>query len=508
MAANRCSFPIFPSQRPPRSRSRLPPPPQPAGRVRRPEASTASRLRGRQPVTLIVYQNPLHLTPLNPCTQKPPSPMLRAPTGTADVPDDVNPAQWQAINYRDGHLLIVAGPGTGKTHTLTYRVAHMTANVKPENILAITFTNKAAEEMHERLHRRIPEAAEEMQIGTFHSFCLQLLRRFIDRTGLPPDFTIAAPDEIIELARRIWPQHSASQRRDTLEEISQWKSRGVTHTTPDLIATYDRTLHDNGMLNLYDLLRESVRLLRDAEDIGNQTRRDCRLIFVDEYQDINAAQHALLRELVQDDVVITAIGDPNQAIYGFRGADLRFFRSFETDFMGAATLSLSDNYRSAADILTASGQVIENGDAIDAPDLTARIYTAGRLTIYETPTDKAEAEYVVHQIEKMIGSTSMFSQDFERVERGAEGERTFGDIAVLYRLNSQKALLEEAFKRSGIPFQTSGDRPLLEQTGVPEMIAFIRMAGTESVGVGNALRLLRMTITGFGDKTAKTVGEL
>jgi superfamily I DNA/RNA helicase len=188
-----------------------------------------------------------------------------------------------------------------------------------------------------------------------------------------------------------------------------------------------------------------------------------------------------LKLLVQDGVSITAIGDPNQAIYGFRGSDVRFFSMFEKTFSGAATVFLSENYRSAANLLAACGHVISPESSRDVPTLSAALYLEGRLVIHEAATDLAEAEYIVHQIEKLVGGTSMFSHDSGRVGYSDSGERTFGDFAVLYRTNAQSRLIVEAFEQSGIPYQVSGEKPLSEYELVRNVITFLMMASGKEV---------------------------
>ena len=426
-----------------------------------------------------------------------------------NAPRDVNPAQWEAITHNSRHLLIIAGPGTGKTHTLTYRIARTACQTDPHHILAITFTNKAAEEMYERLSKRLQDDAKRIHIGTFHSFCLYCLRENYTSTDLPKDFLVASLDDIASLSRILWPNHTSAQRKTIITEISQWKSRGITGTPPDYVTSYNQTLRKNGFLDFDDLLLETLNLFRHDSSVGEKTRERYRFVFVDEYQDINPIQHALLRELVQDHVQITAIGDPNQAIYGFRGSDVRFFHCFIRDFPGAVQLSLNENFRSAGTILAASGQVIQQAETImQVPELTARLYVQGRITIHSAPTDNAEAEYVVHQIEKLVGGTSMFSQDSGRVETDMVAEWSFGDIAVLFRLNNQKNSLVEALSRSGIPFQTSSDRPFILEAGVREIITLLQIVSGASVSIDAAAHLLILHVEGFGTVTADSVANL
>ena len=373
----------------------------------------------------------------------------------------LNPSQQSAVAHTAAHLLLIAGPGTGKTHTLTRRIARLAEQLEnSEKILAITFTNKAALEMQERLARLLKNTEEKVFVGTFHSFCLQLLRQYYREAGLPENFQVASPEEIEPVAKEMWPDLSAGTRKQLLEDISRFKAMHFQEKPSTEAEIYNKFLRQKNFLDFDDLLLESLRLITENSQLRRDLQNIYRYIFVDEYQDINPAQHALLLRLAERGVQISAIGDPNQAIYGFRGSDVKFFKSFAEDFPGATTLSLAENYRSAQNLLAASGQVIAQSHFPYLSKLTATILEAGRLTVYEAPTDKAEAEYVVHQIEKMVGGTSMFSQDSGRVARHSGAQRSFGDIAVLYRLNSQVNILKTAFERSGIPYEISGSKPL------------------------------------------------
>ena len=422
----------------------------------------------------------------------------------------LNAAQRQAVAYTGGHLLIVSGPGTGKTHTLTHRIAHLAQHMPPQHILAVTFTNKAAEEMRERLMRQLGEQARQITVGTFHSVCLSFLRAWAEDAGIPASFSLATPDDLNHITRTAWPADTNAQRRNRLEHISRWKGEGRTDEPPEDVVQYNRLLRKHGLLDFDDIILETLKLLRGSDKFSRKIRTAYHRVFVDEYQDINAAQHALLREIVQDGIQITAIGDPNQAIYGFRGAEARFFKSFSDDFPDTRILYLSENYRSAPAILSASGQVIgaddtgENGTAA-VPPLVATLYLEGRLSIHEASTDRAEAEWVVHQIERLIGGTSMFSQDSGRVESDATAERSFGDIAVLYRLNSQHIPLEEALQRSSMPYKISGDKPLIEQPAVLELTTLLRLSHGLNVTAGAAMRLMTTVAEGIGEKTAARI---
>lgn len=379
-------------------------------------------------------------------------------------PPDINDAQWRAVNHPAEHLLIVAGPGTGKTHTLTRRIARNAGDLPPgRKILAVTFTNKAAGEMKDRLAALVPARLNNIFTGTFHQFCLAVLRDHAAEFNGGKQVSVAPEDALQRYIR------SLNESRDAAEAIIRWKAVSLDRECPGPVARYNAWLRERSWLDFDDILRETLFLLIDRPDIRRETRSLYTQIFVDEYQDINPVQHALLRTIAGPGNRLTAIGDPNQAVYGFRGADVGYFESFEDDFPGAERCFLEENYRSAAGLLAASGQVIA-GSRFTVPPLTAKIIRQGRLTVHAAPTDKAEAEYVVHQIEKLVGGTSLFSQDSGRVGAEDLGEMTFGDIAVLYRLRAQARPLKEALDRSGIPYHVSGKEEMSsaeDRTDIP-----------------------------------------
>ncbi len=250
-----------------------------------------------------------------------------------------------------------------------------------------------------------------------------------------------------------------------LKRIGQWKSKSPEGPVPEEVIFYNQLLRQNHYLDFDDLLCEAVSLLTTEAEVLAETQRRYPFIFVDEYQDINSAQHALLKILAGKQVTLTAIGDPNQAIYGFRGSDVKFFESFTRDFEGTGSFSLTENYRSAANLLKASEEVIAKNNPSGAASLIARSERHGRLIIHETLTDKSEAEYVVQKIEKLVGGLSLLSYDSRRLQESDHGRYCFADIAVLYRLNAENQLLKKALDRQGIPYQSSGEKryPLTDE---------------------------------------------
>ena len=379
----------------------------------------------------------------------------------------LNSQQKEAVSLADSHLLIVAGPGTGKTHTLVERILSFVPNLsKNEKVLAITFTNKAANEMKQRLSKKLGDNMQKVDVGTFHKIGLKILREQTKES-----FSIGSPDEISRIFKVSFPDLSIKERREKLKKISDEKQKDSLQEQSSDRKEYDALLKRNNIIDFDDILINTLDFLRKDRDICIKLQNQYRYIFVDEYQDINDVQHVFLKTIISSNNFVTAIGDPNQAIYGFRGSDIRFFDMFTDDFPGAQKMSLTENYRSSENILKASGQVIEKSRDSGAPSLIAKMHAQGNLVIFEASTDKAEAEYIVHTIEKMVGGLSMFSQDSKRVGREIDGEYSFGDMAVLYRLNAQGRVLEEAFKRSGIPYQVSGDKRLAQQESALKVIS-------------------------------------
>jgi len=367
----------------------------------------------------------------------------------------LNTAQREAVLHTQGPLIIVAGPGTGKTRTLTVRIAHLiqAQQAAPEAILAITFTNKAAQEMAARLTDLLGvETTRRITIKTFHAFGAWLLRQWGASLGISPDFVICRDEERRALLAQAAPELRLAERDQFLAWIADAKNRLLTPAAPelssvcadarlpDIFRRYEEARQRSQALDFDDLIQQAVRLLETQTEARRQVHDRLRWLCVDEYQDINLAQYRLLRLLTAGGANLAVIGDPDQAIYGFRGADRRFFLRFAEDHPGARRLHLDQNYRSTQMILDAAMQVIAlNRDArlsLQAVRPLADFVQQVRIEIVQTPTDRAEAETVVHQIEQMMGGTSYFSLDSGRVGDSPEAPRSFADFAVLYRLSA------------------------------------------------------------------------
>ncbi len=404
--------------------------------------------------------------------------------------DTLNADQRAAATCTDQNVIIVAGPGTGKTRTLTVRLAHLVATkgVTPEAILAITFTNKAAAEMKERLEDLLGQSlANRMTIRTFHAFGVLVLREAGEAIGISPTFAICSEEDRRALLKGLLPDQREKVINQRLVEISAAKNALLLPDSPELSSTlqvdadfgdlygrYQATLRANRLLDFDDLLLQTVQLFEREPAILQRYQARFRWLAVDEYQDINLAQYRLLRLLTPLTTNLCAIGDPDQAIYGFRGANREYFLQFQADFPDAKRLHLSRNYRSTQTILDAAMQVINRSlDRDAALAIWTDFVDQTKLEIYGAPTDKAEAEYVVHQIEQLIGGTSYFSLDTGRTSGTESATRDFGDFAVLYRTSAQSRLLEEAFHRSGIPYQIVGQTPLVEYKEIRLILAYL-----------------------------------
>ncbi|MCR4410921.1 MAG: UvrD-helicase domain-containing protein [Thermoguttaceae bacterium] len=396
--------------------------------------------------------------------------------------DQLDPDQRAAAEAVDGPVLIVAGPGTGKTRTLTHRLAHLVAErgAAPEACLALTFSRRAAAEMAERLQRLLPGRASQVPVMTFHALGLRLLREFGGRLGMPESFQVASDaDRAAMLAESLaTSEHTA---RSWLVRIARHKrgaaGRALADRGEEVFALYERQMRARGWIDFDDLVLVPLRLLQEHPDVREQLQRRFRWISVDEFQDLDAAQYALLRLLVPADGNIAAIGDPDQAIYGFRGADVGCFQRFSEDFPGARAFHLTRNYRSTQTIIDAALQLIAPASLVAGRRLEAGGLGQEHVEIHACATERAEAEFVVHAIERLVGGSTFFSLDSDRAT-GHEAEGlSFADIAVLYRTDAQADPLVEAFERSGMPYQCRSHEPLTEHPAVRSLIGRMREIG-------------------------------
>ena len=385
--------------------------------------------------------------------------------------DGLDPHQRAAAEIVTGPLMIVAGPGTGKTRTITVRFAHLIAQqaAAAEQCLAMTFTRRAATEMSERLRTLMPESVGRVNVTTFHGFGLQLLKEQAASLGNPGGFRIAGSAECSALVRRQL-NCTENQARKWLAGLSQARR---THTLLDPEQErYCLGLRCSDQVDFDDLIALPVELLESDEGLRRAYQKRFRWVAVDEYQDVDALQYRLLRALVPPDGNLCVIGDPDQAIYGFRGADVSYFLRFREDYPGAQMVRLSRNYRSSAAIVQGAVQAIAPTTLVTHRQLEAVHANSGpeRLVTHQASSERAEAEFVVHTIEQLIGGSSYFSIDSGRVGSNDGLDYSFSDFAVLYRTDAQSLPLAEALSRAGIPFQKRCHDRLADRPDVGELM--------------------------------------
>jgi uncharacterized protein (TIGR00375 family) len=459
---------------------------------------------------------PLPSSPPVPLSHRPPPDRERGDAIRGDLLESGGPSlldgldleQRAAAEIAEGALLIVAGPGTGKTRTLTHRLAYLMTvrGVPPEQCLAVTFSRRAAAEMEERLAALIPNAAGKMLVTTFHGLGLRILRE----AGVSD--RVALPAERVEIVRERFGLTEAKAER-LLEEIGRIRCRGTEPgEMADRIAGYEAALAERGLLDFDDLLLRPLALLREDPGLAQSFRERFRWISIDEYQDVDPLQYALIRLLAPPSANLCAIGDPDQSIYGFRGADVSFFLRFREDWPGSRVVHLTRSYRSTRPIVEAACQAIRPSSLVPERRLVAmREEAAERVVIQPAANERAEAEQVVHTLEKLFGGTSAFSFDSGRVGYGDGTALSFSDVAILYRTEAQAPPLCEALGRAGIPFQKRSHHPLAEQPGVRELLSLLEEQGAGNVearldravrereDIASAAELLRPLAARMGD---------
>jgi uncharacterized protein (TIGR00375 family) len=416
---------------------------------------------------------------------KPLSQMSARPTGS--LLNGLDPDQRTAVEITEGPLLIIAGPGTGKTRTLTHRIAHLVTahGVASQHCLAITFTRRAAEEMAGRLAALTPEHAPKLTIDTFHSLGVRILREQYERVGLRPNFGIADQAQQMAIATEI--AGDEKKARHLLINLSQQRRTGeLGMEFADTAERYIKALRQRDLVDFDDLVALPVTLLESTPDLAALYRERYQWISVDEYQDVDEQQYRLLRQLASPRGNLTVIGDPDQAIYRFRGADVGFFLRFQQDFPDAHTVALTRNYRSGTRILTAALQVISPTTLV--PDRVLRPMNTREdclVGMHHAPTEQAEASFVARTIEQLLGGVSFHSLDSGRIDSTGTaglGGLDFSDFAVLYRTDRQACVVMDALTRAGLPFQKRSHDRLADRPGVEQILGELTYApasGTE-----------------------------
>ncbi|MFJ9892354.1 DNA helicase PcrA [Streptomyces sp. NPDC091280] len=439
--------------------------------------------------------------------------------------DGLNENQRAAVVHSGTPLLIVAGAGSGKTRVLTHRIAHLLGerHVHPGQILAITFTNKAAGEMKERVEQLVGPRANAMWVMTFHSACVRILRRESKKLGFTSSFSIydaadskrlmALVCRDLDLDPKKFPPKSFSAKISNLknelideEDFAAQAADGFEKTLAQAYAMYQSRLREANALDFDDLIMTTVNLLRAFPDVAEHYRRRFRHVMVDEYQDTNHAQYALVRELVgtgahDEDVPpaehdlppaeLCVVGDADQSIYAFRGATIRNILQFEEDYPNATTILLEQNYRSTQTILSAANAVIERNESRRPKNLWTNAGAGAQITGYVADTEHDEAQFVAEEIDRLTDA----------------GEAKASDVAVFYRTNAQSRVFEEIFIRVGLPYKVVGGVRFYERKEVRDVLAYLRVLANPEDTVP-LRRILNVPKRGIGERAEAMIDAL
>ena len=437
----------------------------------------------------------------------------------------LNPPQREAVSHLTGPLLILAGAGSGKTRVLAHRVAYLIAtSYKPWQILAVTFTNKAAGEMRERIAGLIGDAgAREAAIGTFHSICARILRREAGAIGLSRSFTIYDRADQVALTKgvlrrldldekRFSPAGMLAwigQRKDELADVATARRQAANYydeTAARVYEAYQQQLAEDDAVDFDDLLMRTVELFERHPDVLARYQQRWQQILVDEYQDTNRAQYLICRHLAAKHRNLAVVGDDDQSIYSWRGADLRNILDFEADYPDARVVKLEQNYRSTQTILDAAHAVVSRNAGRKEKRLWTDRGTGTRITLFDAYNEYEEAEFVARQVEKLVGGPARGTMARLLTSRAddEDGSLRYGDVAVTYRINAQSRVIEESFMRFGIPYQLVGGTRFYERREVKDALAYLRLARNPADRVA-LTRIINVPARGIG---AKTIEEL
>ena len=420
--------------------------------------------------------------------------------------EELNERQREAVLYNDGPLLIIAGAGAGKTKTLTTKIAYLIEkkNVAPENILAITFTNKAAKEMKDRLFKTIGQTAKYLEVSTFHSFGLKLLRENYDALGYDKNFVIMDSDDSLTVVKKIIKDigydpkiynprairnkiSSCKNEMTTPEAYERYAASDFEKVVQEVYAKYEKKLQRNNSVDFDDLLLLPIELFKKNPDILNKYQDLYQYILIDEYQDTNEAQYILTKMLSAKNRKITCVGDDSQSIYSFRGANYKNILNFEKDYKDAKTILLEQNYRSTSNILDAANQVIKNNKMRKDKNLWTSRGIGEKIKYYRAYNERDEAQYVIRKIKELTN-------------RNVE----YKDIAVLYRTNAQSRVLEEEMLKENLPYRVIGSFYFYSRKEIKDLIAYLRLIHNSKDNV-SLLRVINTPKRGIGLKTIENL---
>lgn len=415
----------------------------------------------------------------------------------------LNEEQFEACTTTEGPLLILAGAGSGKTRAITHRIAYMIGErgIAPWSILAITFTNKAAQEMKERVRQLVGDTAETMWISTFHSACVRILRRHIEELGYKKDFTVYDTYDQKALIRQCMAQLSINTKefseKDFLSAISSAKDSLIDETRyfelnhsnfrkgkiAQVYQLYQQSLRKNMAVDFDDIIMLTVRLFREHPDVLAFYQNKFRYIMVDEYQDTNKAQYELIYLLAREHRNICVVGDDDQSIYQFRGADLRNILEFESDYPDATVIKLEENYRSTGTILDAANEVIKNNFSRKEKTMRTRNERGEKIKVYRAFSDSDEGAFISKEVERLV-----------------RDGRNYHELAILYRTNAQSRIFEESFMRHSIPYRIIGGLKFYDRKEIKDIMGYLRLINNPFDEV-SLRRIINVPKRAIGDTT-------
>ena len=398
--------------------------------------------------------------------------------------EGLNDKQYEAVINTDGPCLVIAGAGSGKTKVLTHKIAYLMEEkgIKPWNILAITFTNKAANEMKERVEALVGDDAKDMWIGTFHSICVKILRRFIDRIGFDHSFVIFDTSDQRTLIKECLKdlqiddkmftdrivQFEISNAKNDMEEPEEYEAMVKGDYRREKIASvynlYQKRLKENNAIDFDDIINYTIKIFKENDDVLDYYTNKFNYILVDEYQDTNKSQFTLIRLLAKAHGNITVVGDNDQGIYSFRGADISNILNFEKDFKGTKIIKLEQNYRCTQNILNAANSVIKNNEVKYKKKLWTENEEGALPTFHVSDDEYDEGRYIVEEINHLR----------------REEYYKYSDFAILYRMNSQSRAIEEILRREDIPYKIVGGLKFYERKEIKDIIAYLRLINNTS----------------------------
>ena len=425
--------------------------------------------------------------------------------------DELNDKQYDAVVNTEGPCLVIAGAGSGKTKVLTHKIAYLMKekNVKPWNILAITFTNKAANEMKERIANLVGETAKDIWMGTFHSICVRILRRFIDRIGFDSSFIIFDTSDQRTLVKNCLKDLSIDDKmftdRSVLSEISnaknemlepeQYQARANGDFRKEKIASvynlYQKRLRENNAIDFDDIINYTIKILMENEDVLEYYSNKFKYVLVDEYQDTNKAQFTLVTMFASKNGNITVVGDNDQGIYSFRGADISNILNFERDFPGTKIIKLEQNYRCTGNILKAANSVIKNNEVKYKKELWTQNEEGNLPRVYQAQNEYDEGTYIVEQMEHLR----------------REEYYKYSDFAILYRMNTQSRAIEDILRRENIPYKIIGGLKFYERKEIKDIIAYLRLIQNSNDNL-SLKRIINEPKRGIGKTSLDKVEQL